>query len=120
MLKAKRLLVSFLTMAIVTVVGVIAFFRPIAESDVTTAAWPAPVALAVYAGLSVLLMDWAARRLSNSYSAAFIVAGSQAIFVIDLLARGERGYSTAVAGLVLIAVSWAAVAFVHSRLSDDA
>jgi len=112
-----RLLASFFTMAIVTIVGVILFFRPVAEADVAGMAWSAPVALAVYAGLSVLLMDWTAKRIGSSYAAAFVVAASQAIFIVDLLARGERGYKTALAGVALVAVTWTGLGFVHSKLS---
>jgi len=118
MRKLKRLLASFLTMGIVTILGVIVFFRPIAEVDNASTAWPAPIALAIYAGLSVLLLDWAAQRLRSSYSAAFIIASAQIIFVIDLLTRGERGLLTAVAGALLLAVSWSGVAFVHSRITN--
>jgi len=119
MRKAMRLLTSFLTMGVVTITGVILFFRPIAEADGAAPAWPAPLALAVYAGLSILLLDWAAQRLRNSFSAAFIIATSQAILILDLLARGERGIMTAAAGIVLLAVTWAGVAFVHSKFSDS-
>ena len=119
MQRTKRLIASFLTMGVVTIAGVFLFFRPIAEADEPGAAWPAPFALAVYAGFSILLMDWAAQRLKSSFSAAFIVAASQAIFIVDLLARGERGYLTALAGIALVAVTWTGVAFVHSKLSND-
>ena len=119
MRKATRLLTSFLTMGVVTIVGVILFFRPIAEADGASPAWPAPVALAVYVGLSILLLDWAAQRLRNSFSAAFIIAMSQSILILDLLARGERGLMTAAAGIALLVVTWVGVAFVHSRFSDS-
>ncbi|MEM8984693.1 MAG: hypothetical protein AAGC71_16905 [Pseudomonadota bacterium] len=115
--KAKQLIASFLTMAILTIGGVILFFRPISEADNSVGEWPAPLAMAVYAGLSIWLMDWAAQRTNNSYSAAFVVAGSQSILILDLAARGERGFLTAFAGIVLVAVTWVAVAFVHSRLT---
>lgn len=118
MRRATQLLASFLSLVVITIVGVLFFFRPIAESDAGVAPWPAPVALAVYAGLSILVLDWGARRTGSSYSAAFIVAASQAIFIIDLLSRGERGLLTAAAGLILVALTWTAVAFVHSRLSE--
>ncbi len=118
MQKLTRLLASFLTMGIVTILGVVVFFRPIAEVDKASAAWPAPIALAIYAGLSVLLLDWAAQRLRSSYSAAFIIAAAQFIFVVDLLARGERGLLTAVAGALLLTISWSGVAFVHSRIAN--
>jgi multidrug transporter EmrE-like cation transporter len=117
MQNAKRLVAIFLTFAFITIAGVLLVFRPIAASDSPSDAWPAPLAVAVYAGLYVLLFEWAAKRLENSYAAAFVVAGSQAIFIVDLLARGERGHITAVAGLAIVAVSSVGVAFVHSRFS---
>lgn len=116
--KLKRLLASFLTMGVVTIVGVISFFRPIADADGAAPAWPAPLALALYAGLSVFILDWTAQRLRNSFSAAFVIAMSQAILIVDLLARGERGLLTAAAGIALLAVTWTGVAFVHSRFSN--
>ena len=119
MQRAKQLVASFLTMGAVTIAGVLFFFRPIVESDAPSAAWPAPFALAVYAGLSIALMDWAAKRLGSAFSAAFVVAASQAILIVDLLARGERGYLTALAGIALVAVTWIGVAFVYSKLSDE-
>ena len=113
----KAILASIVTMAIVTVVGVLLFFRPLAEADTVTAAWPPLIGIAVYLILSVLLLDWAVRKTRSSYSAAFIIASAQFIFIIDLLARGERGLLTAAAGTALLIVSWASVAFVHSRLT---
>ncbi|MEM9335600.1 MAG: hypothetical protein AAGA33_12180 [Pseudomonadota bacterium] len=120
MSKAKQLIASFVTMAVLTIAGVILFFRPVSEADSAAGAWPAPLALAVYAGLSVWLMDWASQRTKNSYSAAFVVAGSQSILILDLAARGERGLLTAIAGIILVAITWTAVAFVHSRLTVKA
>ncbi len=114
----KAILASIVTMGLVTVAGVIFFFRPIAQGDTVSAAWPAPVAITVYLVLSVLLLDWTAQRTRNSFSAAFVIAAAQFIFVVDLLARGERGLLTAVAGTGLIAATWLAVALVYSRLTS--
>ena len=113
----KAILASIITMGVVTIIGVLLIFRPLAEADVVSTAWSAPIALSIYSVLSVLLVDWAARRTRNSYSAAFIIASAQFIFIIDLLARGERGVLTATAGTALLAITWASVAFVHSRLT---
>jgi drug/metabolite transporter superfamily protein YnfA len=113
----QRLIALFLTMGVTTIVGVVIFFRPIADADTASTAWSAPIALAVYAGLSVLLFDWAAQRLRNSFAAAFVIAAAQFIFIVDLLARGERGVLTAAAGTLLLVITWSSVAFVHSRLA---
>lgn len=115
--KWKAILASIVTMGVVTIIGVLLFFRPLAETDVVATAWSPLIALSIYSVLSVLLLDWAARRTRSSYSAAFIIASAQFIFIVDLLARGERGVLTAAAGTVLVALTWASVAFVHSRLT---
>jgi hypothetical protein len=104
-------------MGVVTVAGVVLFFRPLAEADTASEAWPPLIAIAVYLVLSVLLLDWAARQTRSSYTAAFVIASSQFIFIIDLLSRGERGVLTAAGGTALLILSWAAVAIVHSRLT---
>ena len=114
----KAILVSIVTMGLVTVAGVVFFFRPIAQGDTVSAAWPAPFAITVYLVLSVLLLDWTAQRTRNSFSAAFIIAAAQFILIVDLLSRGERGLLTAVAGTALLVATWLSVAFVHSRLTS--
>lgn len=113
----KAILASIAVMGVVTVLGVIFLFRPIAQGDTVSAEWPAPIAISIYLVLSVILLDWTARRIRSSFSAAFVIASAQFIFIVDLLARGERGLLTAVAGTALLAMTWLSVAFVHSRLS---
>ena len=113
----KAISASIVTMGVVTVAGVVLFFRPLAEADTASEAWPPLIAIAVYLVLSVLLLDWAARQTRSSYTAAFVIASSQFIFIIDLLSRGERGVLTATGGTALLILSWAAVAIVHSRLT---
>jgi hypothetical protein len=113
----KAIVASIVVMGVVTVVGVVFLFRPIAQGDAGSGEWPAPIAVSVYLVLSVLLLDWAARRTRSSFSAAFVIASAQFIFIVDLLARGERGLLTAVAGTALLVMTWISVAFVHSRLS---
>lgn len=102
----------------VTMLGVVFIFRPVAEGDTISSPWPPPIAIAVYLVLSVLLLDWAARRTGSSYSAAFVIAAAQSIFIVDLLSRGERGPMTAAAGIAVVAISWTTVALVHSRLTS--
>ena len=104
-------------MGIVTILGVVSFFRPLAEAGTVSPAWSPPIAISIYLVLSVLLLDWAARRTRSSYSAAFVIASAQFIFIVDLLSRGERGVLIAAAGTALLAITWASVAFVHSRLT---
>lgn len=108
---------SVVALGVVTMLGVVFIFRPVAEGDKMALPWPPPIAIAVYLVLSVLLLDWAARRMVSSYSAAFVIAAAQCIFILDLLSRGERGPMTAAAGIAVVAMSWASVALVHSRLT---
>ena len=112
----KAILASIVTMGLVTIVGVLFFFRPLAEADEVSTAWAPPIAISVYLVLSVLLLDWSARQTRSSFTAAFVIASAQFIFIVDLLARGERGVLTAVAGTALLAMTWTCVAFVHARL----
>ena len=116
--RLKAVLASIVTMALVTVLGVLFFFLPISSGDTVVAEWPPLIAVSVYVLLSIALFDWAAIKIGSSFSAAFVIAGAQFIFIVDLLARGERGVMTAVAGTGLLAITWACVAFVHSRLSN--
>jgi hypothetical protein len=111
-------LASTITMALVTVLGVLFFFLPISSGDTVAAEWPPLIAVLVYVLLSIALFDWAAIRIGSSFSAAIVIAGAQFIFIVDLLARGERGVMTALAGTGLLAITWVCVAFVHSRLSN--
>jgi hypothetical protein len=114
----NAVLASIITMTLVTVLGVLFFFLPISSGDPVAAEWPPLIAVSVYVLLSIALFDWAAIRLRNSFSAAIVIAGAQFIFIVDLLARGERGVMTAVAGTGLLAITWVCVAFVHSRLNN--
>jgi hypothetical protein len=106
-------------MVVVTMVGVLFLFRPIAQGDTGSPEWHPAIAISVYVVLSVLLLDWAARRTRSSFAAAFVIGAAQSIFIVDLLARGERGILTAVAGTALVALTWLSVAFVHTRLSQS-
>lgn len=108
----------FVTVGVVTLVGVVAFFRPIAESDVVQGPpVPAPVAFAVYVGLCVALYEWLTRTMQRPVHAAFAMAAIQFALVVDLTLRGERGVRTALASAVLLGVTWAAAALVRVALS---
>lgn len=112
--------VAFVTIGVVTLLGVVFFFRPIEEADKAGSALiSAPLNLAVYTALSVLLYDWAVRRTQGFFVTAFIIGASQYILVIDLTLRGARGLATAAASAVLIFLTWASVAFVYRLFSRD-
>jgi len=112
--------VAFVTLAVVTLLGVFFFFRPIEQAD--KAGSPlisAPLNLTAYTALSVLLYDWAVRRTQGFFTTAFIIGASQYILVIDLTLRGARGVATAGASALLIFITWASVAFVYRLFSRD-
>lgn len=76
----------------VTVIGVFYWFQPIAEAD--QAGSPlisAPLNLAAYAALCVLLYDWAVRRTEGFFATAFIIGASQYILVLDLSSGASAG-----------------------------
>ena len=110
--------VSFVVMSLVTLVGVMFWFRPVLEADEPGGPLTsAPVNLAIYSMISVLLYDWAVRRFKALFDIAFVMGASQYILVIDLTLRGERGLATAGASAVLIFATWASVALVYSLLA---
>jgi hypothetical protein len=116
----KASLGAFVTMCIVTLIGVFFWFRPIEEADEAAAVLvPPALNLLIYALLSVLLFDWAVRQMKSPYAAAFLLGAAQYIFVIDLTLRGARGIATAGASAVLIIATWLCVAFIYSLLSSN-
>ena len=92
------------------------FFKPIADGDTGRLEVNPAAGLFIYVVLCVALFDWTARQIGSAYKAAFVVAASQFILIIDLMFRGDRGLITAVAGTVLLGVSWACVSYVYSLL----
>lgn len=116
----KATLGAFVTMCIVTLVGVLFWFRPIEEADETAAVLvPPTLNLLIYALLSVLLFDWAARQMKSPYAAAFVIGAAQYVLVIDLTLRGARGIATAGASAIFIIVTWICVALIYSLLSEN-
>lgn len=112
------LLAASVTMCVVTLVGVVFWFRPIADADAAIRPLVSPALnLLIYSALSVILFDWVVRRIDSHYAAAFVMGASQYILVLDLALRGERGIATAGASAVLIIATWASVAFVHSLVT---
>lgn len=115
----KAVTAAFVAMCVVTLIGVLFWFQPIQQADAGAAVLVSPALnLAIYALLSVLLFDWAARRMKSAYAAAFLIGAAQYILVIDLTLRGARGVATAGASAVLIIATWLSVAYVYSQLSD--
>jgi hypothetical protein len=115
----KSAVAAFLTASIITFVGIVFFFAPIADSDPVPAAAPvpAPVGFFIYVALAVALYDWLANQMNSAAKAAFGLAAAQFVLVIDFTLRGERGLVTLVASGILLAVTWSCVAFVYSKFS---
>jgi len=106
---------------VVTLVGVLFFFAPIAQADtVTGPLLPPAVSLLVYITLSIALFDWIAQQMHSGYKAAFVIAASQFVLVnVDFVLRGERGLMTAIASTALLSVTWFCVAFAYSIFAKD-
>lgn len=101
--------------------GVVFFFRPIAEAD-SPGGWlpPPAVGFLVYVLLSVLVLDWAARRFGKPVTAAWVIALAQVILIIDLVLRGDRGVATGAAGALLVVVTWTAMGWAYGRVRPEA
>jgi predicted Kef-type K+ transport protein len=115
------LVATALVGAIVTFVGVVLFFEPIASADPPSAP-PLPAALGflVYIILSVLLLDWVSREIGRPVKAALIISASQIILVsVDFVLRGERGIATGAASAVLILVTWTTMGSVYRAVLSD-
>lgn len=109
---------AVITSVVVNLVGVLMFFQPIAQADNDTISMHPAIGLLVYVVLGIWLFVWTSKHMKSVYKAAAVVALSQFILVIDLMMRGERGLLTALAGGVLLAVTWASIAFVYRKLLD--
>lgn len=109
---------ALITSAVANIVGVLFFFQPIAQSENDAFSVHPAIGLLVYVVLGVWLFVWTSKHMKSVYKAAAVVALSQFILVIDLMMRGERGPLTALAGGVLLAVTWASIAFVYRKLLD--
>ncbi len=112
----KSIVAAFVTLGVVTILGVVFFFRPIESADAVSGPLLHPaIGIFVYLALSVGLFDWVARQLRSAYKAAFVIAGSQFILVnVDFVFRGERGLITAGASTLLMIATWAAAAYAYS------
>ena len=108
---------GLVTFTVTTIGCVLIFFKPLAEADTPGQPWPTPIAILVYVAASVLIHDWLSRTTAGSYRAAFALGSAQAILIIDLLARGERGLVTALAGIVMLVITWGSLAAVHAWMT---
>ncbi len=120
-LEWKPICAAFIALGVVTLMGVILFFRPIEQADTLNGPLVHPaVGMIIYLVLSVGLFDWVAKQVRSAYKAAFIIAASQFILVnVDFVFRGERGLLTAGASTILMILTWVAVAYVYSFFSKN-
>ena len=114
----KPIVGAFFTAAVVTLLGVLFFFKKVAESDTSLVTAPPLLGLVIYSGFCTAIYQWAFHEMRNVYKAAIVVALPQFALIVDLTLRGERGVYTAIAGGVLLLVTWASVAFIYSKLNN--
>lgn len=111
----KPVLASFVVACIVSLFGVMLFFDPIARADKPEGPIvPPAIGFFIYVALSIALFDWAARQMQSAFKAAFLIAASQFILVnVDFVLAGKRGLMTGAASTLLIAITWASIAFAY-------
>lgn len=114
-MNARSFLVVLLVSFLVTMIGVIFFFEPIASGDETRLALSSAAGL-IYITFCAVIYGWSFKETGNSYKAAAIVVTPQVALIVDLMLRGDRGPLTALAGTVLLTVTWVVTAFIHSKL----
>ena len=112
--KLIQFIIVFIVSFVITILGVVGFFKPIASSEELRLSLPPIVAL-VYVFLCAAIYIWAYSEIKSSYKAGLIVALPQIALIIDLVLRGDRGPVTALAGSILLVVTWMITAFVHEK-----
>ena len=119
--RVSGILAAAFASAVVNLLGVIYFFRPIAENDVAPDPLvPPAIGLMIYVLLSVLLLDRVSRYMSSALRAGLTIAASQIILVsIDFVLRGERGIATGGASATLILVTWIVMAMVYDKVARN-
>ena len=108
-----------LSSLVITLLGVIFFFKPVEASDTSILSLPPYFGLA-YIFLCVAIYLWAHKQLGNCYKAALVVTLPQVALIIDLMIRGDRGMTTTVAGSLLLFVTWFVTAFAHNSYLNAA
>ena len=114
----KPIVGAFFTAAVVTLLGVLFFFKKVSESDTSLVTVPPLIGLVIYIGFCTAIYQWAVLEMKNVYKAAIVVALPQFALIVDLTLRGERGVYTTIAGGILLLVTWTSVAFIYSKLND--
>ncbi len=115
--RVGAMVASAVASAVVNLVGVVFFFRPIAEADSSAGALlPPALGFLAYVVLSVAVLDWASRQFGQPVKAALVIAAAQITLIFDLTLRGERGLATGAAGAVLVVLTWVAMGFVYGKV----
>ncbi len=112
----KAYVAALFTMGVVMLTGVILFFNPIAEADMTNGPLVPPlINFLIYVVLIVSLFDWTARQIQRSYKAGFAIGTGQFLLVnVDYVLSGKRGLMTAGASSVLMLATWITVIIVYN------
>lgn len=113
-----RIVAGLVVYGAIMLVLVLAVFRPVAGVVPPSEPPVSPmIAFAIYVALAVLLFEWAVRRMSNPWRAAFALGAAQFILVnVDMVLRGDRALVTAAASAVVLVVTWASLALVYTVL----
>jgi len=109
--------ITFVLVAILTLVLVLFFFEPVSAQDNTSLEFHPVFGFLVYVSLCVGIFEWGRRELTSPYKAAVVVAAPQIALIVDLVLRGARGPVSGGAGVAMLLVIWAVVASCHGWLS---
>ncbi|MEM9310896.1 MAG: hypothetical protein AAGA34_05555 [Pseudomonadota bacterium] len=105
--------VGWLVFGLTNLFLVFTLFQPYADLPPPPTAPVHPlIGFTVYVTLMVALFAWTAERMASPWRAALALGGAQFLLVnVDMVLRGDRALETALASAVMMAVTWAALAF---------
>lgn len=114
------LLGAFFTLAVVYLLGVVFFFRPIAAADsVAGPLLSEPVAFFIMICLYIGLFAWVVEQMESPVKAGLVIALSQILLVnVDYVLTGRRGLVTAAASTALLLVAWTLVGWVYGWIAN--
>jgi hypothetical protein len=114
------LLGAFVTLAVVYLLGVFFFFRPIAEADSVAGPFLSePVAFVMMICLYIGFFAWVVEQMESPVKAGLVIALAQILLVnVDYVLTGRRGLVTAAASIVLLLVAWTLVGRVYGWIAN--
>lgn len=114
------LLGAFVTLAVVYLLGVFFFLRPIAEADsVAGPLLSEPVAFFIMICLYIGFFAWVVEQMESPVKAGLVIALSQILLMnVDYVLTGRRGLVTAAASTVLLLVAWTLVGWVYGWIAN--